>query len=351
MPKRKVKKSKYIFLFLRIAFVTGGIVWAVSRIAQEQRWSSFLQYFRRMNIWIFAGILCIFTLSHFIVAFRWWLLLRSQSIFIRFWAAVKLFFLGWFYNNFMPSSVGGDLIRAWYVTEHTDKKFEAALCVFVDRLIGLLTTLLIAVFFYTFFLRGQVNVISFSGRSGFLDFVAEHRWIVLWGIVIVAVAFCLLCLCKTSRAVLKKNWAYIGERGLKVVGKLKAAIIIYYRSRLTVLTVSLLTIFIQMLTITGFWVLGSNMGIEAAIKYYFVFFTLTWVVGAIPVSIGGAVVIEASLVFLFTQVAGIDEPAAWAIAMSQRAVWMLTSLPGAVIHLVGAHLPKEISIDYNKSIN
>ena len=44
-------------------------------------------------------------------------------------------------------------------------------------------------------------------------------------------------------------------------------------------------------------------------------------------------------------VAGLDESAAWAIALSQRAVWMLTSLPGAVIHLIGAHLPKDFSVD------
>jgi hypothetical protein len=54
---------------------------------------------------------------------------------------------------------------------------------------------------------------------------------------------------------------------------------------------------------------------------------------------------------MFTQFAGIEESAALAIALSQRAVWMLTSLPGAVIHLFGAHLPKDFFVDYNKLIN
>ena len=105
------------------------------------------------------------------------------------------------------------------------------------------------------------------------------------------------------------------------------------------------------MTITAFWVLGVNMGIDVSIKYYYVFFTLTWVLGAIPVSIGGAVVVEGSLVILFTQFAGIDETAAWVIALSQRAVWMITSLPGAVIHLIGAHLPKDFLIDYKRPMN
>jgi hypothetical protein len=36
--------------------------------------------------------------------------------------------------------------------------------------------------------------------------------------------------------------------------------------------------------------------------------------------------------------------------LCQRAVWMLASLPGAAIHLVGAHLPKDFSVDYDQSM-
>jgi uncharacterized membrane protein YbhN (UPF0104 family) len=87
------------------------------------------------------------------------------------------------------------------------------------------------------------------------------------------------------------------------------------------------------------------MGINVSVKYYYVFFTLTWVLGAVPISIGGAVVVEGALVILFTRVAGTDESAAWALALAQRVIWLLASVPGAVIHIVGAHLPKDISLD------
>ena len=97
----------------------------------------------------------IFIISHLIVSMRWWFLLRSQSIFVSLWVAVKLYFLGWFYNNFAPGSVGGDAIRAWYVTRHTDRKFEGVLSVFVDRGIWLFSTFCIALFFYCFFRKGE----------------------------------------------------------------------------------------------------------------------------------------------------------------------------------------------------
>ncbi len=169
MPKAQAKKSKHIFLLLRIAVVVGGIIWAIFWLSKEQRWDNLANIFLRMNLWIFAVVVGVFTIGQIITALRWWLLLRSQSIFIGFWAAVRLYFLGWFYNNFMPGAVGGDLLRAWYVTKHTDKKFEAVLSVFVDRVvIGLSGTLIIAVFCYLFFMRGQLSAITFGGRSGFL---------------------------------------------------------------------------------------------------------------------------------------------------------------------------------------
>ncbi len=353
MAKAKVKKTKYIFLFLRIAVVACGVILVVSRIGQEQRWNSFVEYFRRMNMWVFVGMLGIFSIAHIIIGLRWWLLLRAQSIFIGFWAAIRLYFLGWFYNNFMPGSVGGDLVRAWYVTKHTDKRFEAALSVFVDRAIGLLSTLIIAAFFYLIFLRGQGSVITSGdeGQGGLLKSLSEYKWLLLLAVVLIAAVFCGFLLHRRGREMLGQAWSYICVHGARMIKKLIDAAIIYYSKPLTILTVFGLTVFVQIMVITGFWVLGVNMGIPASIKYYYVFFTLTWVLGPIPVSIGGVVVIEGALVVLFTQFAGIEEPAAWAIAMCQRAVWILTSLPGAVIHLFGAHLPKDFFVDYNNSAN
>ena len=103
------------------------------------------------------------------------------------------------------------------------------------------------------------------------------------------------------------------------------------------------------------------MGIKAGLRYYYVFFTLTWVLGAVPVSIGGAVVVEGMLAYLFITFAGTARHAASTLVLCQRAVWMLASLPGAVIHLVGAHLPgggknglqspKDFFIDSKNSID
>ena len=347
MAKTKGKKSKHVFLFLRIAFVTAGIIGAIVWGSQEQRWRKLTE----INALIFIATLGIFVVSQIIVGFRWWILLRAQSIFIGFWAAVRLHFLGLFYNNCMPGSVGGDLVRAWYVTRHTDRKFEAALSVFVDRVVGLLSTLVIAAFFYLLFLQGQSDITATEKKSGFLRSVGEYKGIIFWFFVALLIILLGFALYKPTRMILAKVWSFICAHSLRAIWKFKDSAILYCSKPLTILVVFGLTFFLQIMVITGFWVLGRSLGITASIKYYYAFFTLTWVLGAIPISIGGAVVVEGMLMVLFINIANVAEGSAYALALCQRAVWILASLPGAVIHLLGAHLPKDFFVDYSKSTN
>jgi uncharacterized membrane protein YbhN (UPF0104 family) len=112
-----------------------------------------------------------------------------------------------------------------------------------------------------------------------------------------------------------------------------------------------LTVLMQIGVITGFWFLGVNLGVDVSIKYYYLFFTFIWLVGVLPVSIGGAVVMEGGLAYLFVRFTAVTPEAALALALCQRIIWMLTSLPGAAIHLSGVHLPKDFFVDHNKSID
>jgi len=352
----KARRNRYIFLFVRIAVVVCGIIWGVYWLSQGQRWANLTAVFRRMNPWIFAAATVIYAVGNIIASLRWWLLLRTQSIFIGFWAAVRLFFLGWFYNNFMPSSVGGDLVRAWYVTKHTNKKFEAALSVFVDRGIGMVGTVVIAAFYYLFFFRRRAGAHAtvfrqeYAGGS-FLKSMAEYKAVFFWLLVVVAVIFLVFLSHVKGRMVLRKAWSNIRVRGLKLIVKLRTVAVIYCGRPLIMLVVFVITILLQIMVIAGFWFLGVNLGADVSIKYYFLFFTFIWLVGVLPVSIGGAVVMEGGLAYLFVRFAAVGPEAALALALCQRIIWMLTSLPGAAIHLSGTHLPKDFSIDYDKPIN
>jgi len=340
MPEAEAKKSKRIFLFLRVAVVVGGVIFAAIWISSEGRW----RIFGQINPVVLAATVAFFTLSMIVVGLRWWILLRTQQILVPFWAAVRLYYLGWFYNIVMPGSVGGDLVRLWYVTKHTDKKFEAALSVPVDRIIGLVSTLIIAAFFYTIFLRAEGNAIPFVATCGSL------KWVLLFIILALTAVFAVLILFRRGRALLGALLESVRTHGTTLARKLSNAAVLYGTHPLAILEAFALTVLLQIAVITTFWFIGKDLGIQASIKYYYVFFTLVWVIGAIPVSIGGAVVMEVVLASLFVKFAGVDETSAAALALCQRFVWILASLPGAVIHLIGAHLPKDFFVDCDKSM-
>lgn len=334
MAHGKADRRKRILLAVRVSVVAGGLILAAIWIFSEQIWIDLKGAFARMDLWVFACVFGVFCASQVAVGLRWWLLLRTQGVFIGFWAAVRLYLLGWFYNNVMPGSVGGDLVRVWYVTMHTEKKFEAGLSVVVDRAIGLLGTLIIAFSFYFAFLWPE--------KIPLVAAVFRYWWLVLLGIVAAVTG---LSLPGGGRALLGRLWSCLcsGWKKLVNAGRL------YGRKPFTIFVAFALTVVLQIAQIAGFWLLGRNIGIEASIKYYCVFFALVWVIGTIPVSIAGAGVVEGTLVVLFVSIAGVPKADAMALALLQRFIWLLASLPGAVIHLTGAHLPRQFSVDGGES--
>jgi uncharacterized membrane protein YbhN (UPF0104 family) len=201
--------------------------------------------------------------------------------------------------------------------------------------------LIIAVFCYSLFMRGRGSVVTARSDGGLLKSLAEYKWVLFWLVVVIAAMLGGLSLHRRGREILRKARSYIRVHGAKVIEKISKAIIIYCSKPLTILAVLAITIFIQLLVITAFWFLGLNLKITTSARYYFVFFPLIWVLGALPVSIGGIGIHEGGLVELFTRFAGVAPEAVLALALCQRAIFILASLPGVVIHLFGAHLPEE----------
>ncbi len=329
MGEQKNTTANKIFFYLRIGFVTAAVIAVTIWVSRNNRYVILGQSFARMGPWFFAGIVSAFIISQAILASRWWLLLRTQEIYIEIFAAIRLHFLGLFYNNAMPGSVGGDLIRAWYVTKHTDKKFEAVLSIFVDRLVGLSSSLMMAGFCY--FVLLDVKLGTSQGKaSGILK----------WAGLAILILIILTAIIPAGRRLLIKVY----QQGIVFAKKLGTAAVLYGRNPLTILAAFGLTFLLQSIVIVGFWLIGRQIGIDASVKYYFVFFTITWGLGAIPVSVGGAGVIEGGLAGLFV-LAGVEPEKALAIALCQRAVWIVAALPGAWIHWTGRHLPKEKQIE------
>src|SRR5207253_10183264 len=71
---------------------------------------------------------------------------RSSDLRLSFPRVAGLFFIGMFYNQFLPGGTGGDIIKSYLLLKETpDKKAGALLAVVFDRLIGLVALVAITV--------------------------------------------------------------------------------------------------------------------------------------------------------------------------------------------------------------
>jgi len=97
------------------------------------------------NMLIFGLGLAAFLLACMVASVRLKLIVDSQSpVGVSFFEAASLTLIGYFFNNFLPSSVGGDVAKAFYLSKKNKSKLNSFACVFVDRAMGLITMIFMA---------------------------------------------------------------------------------------------------------------------------------------------------------------------------------------------------------------
>ena len=131
--------KRYASIFLKIAVSVIGLVLVLSKIALGDIW---LAMQSAQPFWIVVALLLIIS-SLFLRALRWQVLLQGLGANVNYWRLVELYFIGNFFNAFLLSGMGGDVVRAFEATKDISAE-NAAGTVIIDRLTGLLTTFALA---------------------------------------------------------------------------------------------------------------------------------------------------------------------------------------------------------------
>jgi uncharacterized protein (TIRG00374 family) len=270
-----------------------------------------------------------FVLPVLITSVRYWYLLKIQEIHVSLWEAVRLTFLGQFFSFVVPGTVSGDLVKAYYVARHTERKAAVLVTVFVDRAVGLLEfAILPTVVMVAMWLGGVENMARF-----------------LWPAIMVAVVVLLVAasagflFSARLRRLMGARWILSKlplQKHLMVVAQ--AAYL--YRQRAGALLKALaITFGGQFFFILAILLAGEAMGLSVSWYQYFLYVPLIYIVAAIPISPGGLGVTEILYVFFFSS-AGVAASQILALALVARLIPMLVSLPGLAVALTGPKLPK-----------
>ena len=344
-----MSKASRTVLWLTVALAALGF-FVYQTVSDKHAFAAFASALRGMQLsWVIPAI-ALQLLAQALLAGRWLILLGAQGIDLGFFQAVKLTYLGLFYNNAMPGGVGGDLLKGWYVTRHSrpDMRTAAAVTVFVDRIIGLVGTILMAGIASLFV--GSEMVYTYGRSADQPGTQIQIRWLV-WGVFAAMVFAAIIFLSRHVRRALLISHLLRKLPFADLLGRIDQSIRIYRRRLGKMALCMLMTGTLQGLTIVAFWMLVRSLGLaNIRLVHCLTIMPMVWLIGAaIPVP-GGLGIIENCVKFLFCLVVNPDDPVAavgqaTALAGLNRVVLLyICSLPGALVPLFGGHLPKTADI-------
>jgi hypothetical protein len=260
-------------------------------------------------------------------AVRWQLLLAVQGIRITFWESLRLTYIGWFFNNWMPGSTGGDFVKAYYIARQTHRKAEAVTVVFLDRFIGLVAMCMlgagaVAVSLHDERVRVAQTVVGvFLGAAAIGGTVFYSRYL---------------------RRVLGVDRLLAMLPLRETVARVDRALFVYRYHKRKVALAMVYSWLTQVVSVLAVWWIAAGLGSQAAWYHYFVSMPVIWIAWSLIPVPGGVGVAEALAQNLFGPAvlgaAGVmtaAEAATMALAMmlAYRLVQLAVSMPGAVFYL------------------
>ena len=308
---------KLLVTLIPAYFVYNNIVkapdWSIDDLYTLFSWSSVLPFA--------LAILCMF-LSNFSACLQWKLLLEKQGVKLSYWRLLKLYYVGLFFNNFMPGNVGGDVKKVYDIRMQGGQDTVGAglTATFFDRLFGL--------FFITLFAIA-VGLLFFMHDAAQRAFMWPSLWIFFGFCVLFASLFSRrlgLLLNKILCRILPEK---IGLRLTHMFRRFQS-----FRTVNLWLAITGLSAVTQSLRIFVHYFCGMAVGVDLTMSWYFYYIPLVAIVSALPISIGGFGPRELLAQSLFAR-AGVPGLESVVIQLLAYFVSLLLSLFGALGFLLG----------------
>jgi hypothetical protein len=256
----------------------------------------------------------LFLFGLIIRAYRWLVLVRGLVPAVPFRRLLNLYFVGQFFSTFLPTTYGGDVVRALELTQ--DSNSSAAIgTVLLDRLTGLMMLALLGLIVLPFQL-GQIE--------------PWLVWVLLGLMLVILVGGALVIEGHFLRRLTSGLPPRFSLAGRGPLAKVYTAVT--GCGRRAVLSAFGVSIVFNLVNIVINWLCGKAMRTGLSLGFFFVISPLFSISGLIP-SIGGWGVRETLSTATFGSVES-EKAAAWGIALGL--VMLAAGLVGGVVYLVGS---------------
>jgi len=211
----------------------------------------------------------LFLLGVVVRVFRWRALLHGLGLRPPFWLLLRLYLVGGFFNAFLPSGFGGDVVRVVELGQHEEDRAAVLGTVLVDRLTGILSLLAMGL--------------------AVLPFAKGLTPAVCWVFAGVAGAGLLAGALVLEGRLLRRLTPWLPTRvslaGEGALAKVYAAVT-GSGSRALWVALGLSTVF-NLINVLVHWVCGRAVGLELQSSAYFVVVPLLALALLLPISVGG----------------------------------------------------------------
>jgi uncharacterized protein (TIRG00374 family) len=281
--------------------------------------SSILDAFARAQWTWVAAALTLVALDRLLNAWRWIALLDSDTR-RRVPASrlLRIFLVSTFVGTFFPGGVGGDVMRAWSLSQEEVAGSRAAGSVLMDRLLGVIALVLLAA------------VGLFVGRH-----LLPERFlaVALGGAAAASITGLIAVYSNTAETLLLKLAARLPSALRVPVSRLVAVMRTYSSRHGIVATVFVMSLLVNVLRVLQTWLLGLSIDLPQGPIAYFAFVPMICVLMMLPVSVAGLGVAQAAFVWFFAH-AGVSTADALALSFLFIGLAIFGNVPGAVAYAV-----------------
>lgn len=217
--------------------------------------------------------------------YKWQLLLAIKDIRLPFRTLFTYYYIGQFFNAFLPTMIGGDGVRIYYLHDAHGAGADAASSVIVERLTGLMSVLAIGGF-ATLLLRSRLPT----------TVVATVLLVCVLGVsFLLALLFTSFGRRLFERTLFGIERFDLGDRLASVYDAVSA----YRRSGRALGPVLVLSVLFRLVLVANNYVVAVGLGMDVPFAYFLVFVPLVELLLLVPVSIQGFGVRETTYVYLF----------------------------------------------------
>ncbi len=263
----------------------------------------------------FLFLAAVFSLISVVVLTGRWKIVTLNNRF-SFLFLLRLTFIGMFFNNFLPTGSGGDIVKGYYLLKGRERKLDLSISILMDRLVGTLSILTMG-FIALLFSPQLPKIVVY----------------LITGIYISVLFFLLLSAWPGLGKILGKIlFFHAWGKPAESVRRFYYGLHNYLQNPLPLLQALLVSFGGQMLIISANYLIALSLKAPVPLSSFFTSIPLIWAFAAIP-SLGGLGVRETGYLFFFQGQMGREN--AFALALIILGFSLLNSTIGGLIYFFG----------------